>query len=61
MDQIDPNSSAIIQSWSKEHNIDISHLLNAKKLKFGEDASLDEEALRSAWHRHEEIIGKSVF
>ena len=61
MELIDPKSWATILSWSKEQNIDISHLLNAKKLEFGKDASMDEEALRSAWHRHEEIIGKSVF
>ena len=56
MEEMDPRGLSYINEWSKKYKIDISHLTRAKKLKFGPDASLkDEDALRDAWYKHEEI------
>jgi hypothetical protein len=58
-DQIKNEDKDTIIEWAKKEKINITHLTNTKKMKFGTDASLrDESALRDAWYRHEEISGK---
>lgn len=60
-DQIKNDDKQTIIGWAKKEKINITHLTDTKKMKFGTDASLrDESALRDAWYRHEEISGKEL-